>query len=74
MKRAETSLISSTVLRLKLLAQRKYFPELPIGDRETVAKQLENLLVERHLLGYIEAMTDQVEVFIKGRKVAIYMP
>jgi hypothetical protein len=24
-------------------------------------------------LAYIEAMTDQVEVFIKGRKVAIYM-
>ena len=52
---------------------RQYLPPQLTGDRETISLQLENLLVERHLFGYIEAMTDQVEVFIKGRKVAIYM-
>ena len=53
---------------------RKYLPNELKGDRETVSLQLENLLVDRHLLGYVEAMTDQLDVYIKGRKVAIYMP
>jgi hypothetical protein len=53
---------------------RKYLPNELKGDRETVSLQLENLLVNRHLLGHVEAMTDQLDVYIKGRKVAIYMP
>ena len=53
---------------------RQYLPAELIGDRETISLQLENLLVNRHLLGYVEAMTDQIEVYIRGRKVAIYMP
>ena len=53
---------------------RQYLPHQLTGDRETVSRQLENLLVERHLLGYVEAMTDQIEVFIGNRKVATYMP
>ena len=53
---------------------RKYLPAELTGDRETISLQLENLLVSRNLLGHVEAMTDQVEVFTKGRKIAIYMP
>ena len=53
---------------------RQYLPHQLTGDRETISLQLENLLMSRHLLGHVEAMTDQLDVYIKGRKVAIYMP
>ena len=53
---------------------RQYLPHQLTGDRETVSLQLENLLMSRHLLGNVEVMTDQIEVFIGNRKVAIYMP
>ena len=53
---------------------RQYLPAELVGDRETISLQLENLLVNRHLLDQVEAMTDQLDVYIKGRKVAIYMP
>ena len=53
---------------------RQYLPPQLTGDRETVSLQLENLLMDRHLFGYVEAMADQIEVFIKARRVAIYMP
>ena len=42
--------------------------------RETVAKQLEDIVKAHTLNSWVDAMTDQLDVYIKGRKVAIYMP
>ena len=57
-----------------IYCNRKFLPPQLVGDRETISLQLENLLMDRHLLGIVEVMTDQIEVIIRGRKVAIYMP
>lgn len=53
---------------------RQYLPNELIGDREAVALKLENLLMSRNLDHAVDAMTDQLDVYVKGRKVAIYMP
>ena len=53
---------------------RKYLPNQLTGDRESVTLQLENLLVERHLLGSVEAMTDQLDVYIKGARLLFTCP
>ena len=53
---------------------RRYLPTELVGDREAVAKQLEDIVKTHAPSSWVEAMTDQIEVFIGKRKVAIYMP
>jgi hypothetical protein len=54
---------------------RQYLPPQLAGSREAVSLQLESLL-DNHLPSRfirIEAMTDQIDVYIRNRKVAVYM-
>jgi hypothetical protein len=53
---------------------RQYFPATLVGERNSVTNRLEGILVERGLKGYVDAMTDQLNVYISKRIVAIYMP
>ena len=56
---------------------RKYLPETMMGDREMAVEQLETILFARFSAAghfVVEAMTDQIDVYVNGRKVAVYMP
>ena len=53
---------------------RGYLPESFTGSREEVVFLLERGLKRLGKNGHVEAMTDQIEVYVDGRKVGIYMP
>ena len=53
---------------------RKYLPQQMTGDRDTVGNTLEAIIAARGLSGRVEVMTDQIDVYVGKRKVAIYMP
>ena len=54
---------------------RAYLPETLTGSREEVVQALETLLVDRGAKGAtVDALTDQIDVFIGKRKVGVYMP
>jgi hypothetical protein len=54
---------------------RKYLSIEFYGSREGLAKQLEKILKQRKIpTSRVEVMTDQVDVFIGQRRVAVYVP
>jgi hypothetical protein len=53
---------------------RQYLPTELTGDREKVAKQLEDIIKAHTSNSWVEAATDQIDVYLNRRKVAIYMP